>query len=159
MFRAYATLVRLAYFSAIAVALYLGGWWAVAIARIPELGFALRYLSAFELIVYGLLIICVVCAVRALLRAMRRESMLPEIRLRERPEVATVVALTAAFASFLVFNLVLAFLQLWPDTDDANFGGPGVLALMCYTIALLTGEIVLVGRGPFPKPGLGAIPQ
>ena len=84
--------------------------------------------------------------------------MLSEANLHERPAVAAVVALTATFASFLVFNLVLAFLQPWPDTHDANFGGPGVLALMCYTIALLTGELVLVGRGPIAKPEFRAAP-
>jgi MFS-type transporter involved in bile tolerance (Atg22 family) len=146
VFRAYATIVRLAYLSAAAVTLYLAVWSALSIARNPDPGYSLLYLSTFELFVYGLLIACALCAVRALSRPLRRDSFLPESHLRERPVVGTLVALTSAFASFLVFNLVLAFLQLWPDTHDANFGGPSVLALLLYAIALLTGEIVLVGR-------------
>jgi hypothetical protein len=146
VFRAYAIAVRLAYLSAVVVALTSGGWAAVSAADASRPGFFFGNLSASELAWFGLFIACVACAVRALVRPLRRSAFLPESHLRERPVVGTLVALAAAFASFLVFNVGLAFLQTWPDTHDVNFGGPTLLALLLYAIALLIGEIVLVGR-------------
>ena len=140
MFRAYAVVVRLAYLSAVAVGLYFGGW-----ALANPAGWIWNY-SLGELIFAGLFIASVACAVRAATRPFRRLAFIPEAHLRERPVVGTLVTLAAVFASFLGFNIVLAFLQTWPETGDVNFGGPALLALTLYTIALLIGELVLVGR-------------
>ena len=147
MFRAYAISVRLAYLSAVTVAVFIAAWSLVSIvnAQQPWLMF-LRHRSIAELAWDALFIACIACAIRAVFRPLRRAALLPESHLRERPVVGTIVALTAAFASFLVFSIVLAFLQTWPDTGDVNFAGPAALALLLYAIALLTGEIVLVGR-------------
>jgi hypothetical protein len=146
VFRAYAIAVRLAYLSAVVVALLFGGWAAVSAVDAPGPGFFAGKLSAGELSWFGLFISCVACAVRALLRPLRRSAFLPETHLRERPVVGTLVALAAAFAGLLVFNVVLAFLQTWPDAGDVNLAGPIALALLLYTFTLLTGEFVLVGR-------------
>jgi hypothetical protein len=146
VFSAYAILVRLAYSSAVAASLCIGTWTLVSISKAQQPWLFLLPLTIAELAWDSLFIACVICAMRAMFRPLRRISFLPEGHLRERPVVGTLVALSAAFASFLVFNVVLAFLQTWPDTGDVNFGGPIILALVLYAVSLLTGEIALVGR-------------
>jgi hypothetical protein len=148
VFRAYVIAVRLAYLSAVVAAALIGGWTLVTTAGSTSSGISMiRYASAFEMMWYGFIIASVMCAARAITRPLRKISFLPESHLREMPAVATIVATCAVFADWLVFNLVLGLLQTLPDDADGNFAGPSLLALMLYTIALLTGEIVLVGRG------------
>ena len=146
VFRAYAIFVRLAYMSAVAAALLLGVWSLASIATAREPGSFLRHISLGELAWYGLFITSVSCGMRAMFRPLRRMPLLPESHLRERPVVGTLVALAAAFAGFLAFNVALGLIQTLPNGSDANFAGPTVLAFFLYTFALLTGEIVLVGR-------------
>jgi len=46
----------------------------------------------------------------------------------------------------LILMVAWGLITRLPPSTHANFGGPTVLALMLFAIALLTGECVLVGR-------------
>jgi hypothetical protein len=105
--------------------------------------------EAFDLVMIVLLLACVLPAARALVRLVTRRELLPDAHLRERPVVALVVALSAALALFLVCFLLRVWLDILPWGTDAGgpIAGAAGLALMLMAIAMLTGEMVLVGRG------------
>jgi hypothetical protein len=87
---------------------------------------------------------------RALLRLLRRAELIPDTQLRERPVVASLAAIFSLLGCALVFLVVSVWITTPPDVMNSDIGGPlaffGMLALMCFAIALLTGELVLVGR-------------
>jgi hypothetical protein len=127
MFRFFAILVRTTYLLTVLVTLALLVPW------------TLGGLSAVFL-----LSIFIVPAARALYRLIRFGELIPDSRLRAAPIVATLVFVSSAIASFLLVNFVWAFLtRAGRDVELAPFIFFGMFWL---AIALLTGEIVLVGR-------------
>lgn len=89
---------------------------------------------------------------RALRRVVANGTVIPPELVHERPVVAWVVSLAGAVGHFffvIVMSVAidLALLPVWPD----DIGGPFVfvfsLALLSYLIALLCGELALVGDG------------
>jgi hypothetical protein len=77
-------------------------------------------------------------------RLIRYRELIPDAHLREAPVVATLVFASSAFASFLLLNLVWAFwTRAGRDVELEPFVFFGAIWL---AIALLTGEVVLVGR-------------
>ena len=127
MFRFFAILVRTTYLVTVLVTLALLVPW------------AFDGLSAIFLVA-----IFIVPAARALYRLIRFRELIPDAHLREAPIVATLVLVSSAFASFLLLNFVWAILtRAGRDVELAPFVFFGMYWL---AIALLTGEIVLVGR-------------
>jgi sensor histidine kinase YesM len=127
MFRLYAALVRTIYLVTVRVTLAL---------LVPS---ALEGLSAVFLL-GGFIAL----AALAMYRLIRYRELIPDDRLREAPIVATLVLLSSVIASFLLFNLVWAFLtRAGRDVELAPFV---FFVAIWLAIALLTGELVLVGR-------------
>jgi hypothetical protein len=64
--------------------------------------------------------------------------------------VATLVAVTCIFGLLLFLLAASVWLDVMRGADSDDIGGPLmfilILALMSFAIALLTGELVLVGR-------------
>lgn len=127
MFRIYAALVRTNYLVAVLVALtFLVPW-------------TLASVCAFMLL--GLLI---APAARALYRLVRHWQLIPDANLREAPIVATLVCISSVLASFLLLYLHWALLiRAGRDLEVAPLGFFGLIWL---AIALLTAEVVLIGR-------------
>jgi hypothetical protein len=152
MFRSFAVFVRTSYLLTVlavlaGVVLY-GVLWVPALLNQQLFGrnFAYDLWSATILAVMFLL------PARALLRLLRRAELIPDTHLRERPVVASLVALCCLFGCALVFLVVSVWITTPPDRMNSDIGGPlaffGMCALFWFAIALLTGELVLVGRLP-----------
>lgn len=82
-------------------------------------------------------------------RLLRRRPLIPAARLRERPVVATLVALCSAFAVCMAILITTVVADVWSTGAD-DIGGPlaffGMLMAMATAIALLAAELALVGR-------------
>ena len=127
MFRLYAALVRTTYLVTVLVTLAL---------LVPA---ALDGLSAVFLL-GGFIAL----AARAMYRLIRYRELIPDAHLREAPIVATLVLASSAIASYLLLALVWAFwTRAGRDIELEPFVFFGAIWL---AIALLTGELVLVGR-------------
>ena len=145
MFRLFTILVRTSYLIAVLVSLVFLVPWVVAdvasLYRPAFPGIELNRGLATPLLV---LAVFVVPATRALLRLIRRADLIREDHLREAPVVSTLVFLASTCASFLFLNLAWAFLtHAGRDVELAPFVFFGAIWL---ALALLIGEIVLVGR-------------
>jgi hypothetical protein len=78
----------------------------------------------------------------------------PDAHLRERPAVATVVVIPAVLGLLLLCLVIRALIDILPwGAEDVGgpIGGALMLAVLLHVFALLTAEIVLIGR-PKPKP-------
>jgi hypothetical protein len=94
---------------------------------------------------------------RAWARVLRGGDLIPAVRLRERPIEAAMVALACVFAIGFAVLVSSVLVDVWAKGGD-DVGGPIVfftaLAAMAAAIALLIGELVLVGRyTSAPSPG------
>jgi hypothetical protein len=101
---------------------------------------------------FGIAISGLLCGLplRALGRLPHRHQFVPDAHIRERPVVASLVAILS------VMGWTLALLAGWVGIRNLphdDIGGPLagalMLALMLFTAALLVGELVLIGR-PIP---------
>ncbi len=145
MFRVFAILVRTNYLVAVLVALAFFVPWlvqgAASLFRPTISGNETFWRQSILLLVLAGF---VAPALRALFRLVRRASLIPDSHLRGAPVVATVVLVASVLASFLFLNFAWAFLtRAGRDVELAPFVFFGMFWL---AIALLTGEIVLVGR-------------
>ena len=101
---------------------------------------------------YAAAIFVVMCALpsRALARLFRRAELIPDSHLRERPVVAALVTIASILGILLFLLAGSVWLAVLRGADGDDIGGPLafvlMLALMSFAIALLTGELVLVGR-------------
>jgi len=142
MFRAFALLVRASYLLALLVSLA---------CMLPALVQLLPGLPGgrwhWREGLFGVLFVIVFVALplRAAWRLVRRRDLIPELHLRDRPVVASLVLLASACALLLSAIIALALFTRLPEAD-VNIAGPAALAAMLFAIAILTGEIVLVGR-------------
>ena len=151
MFSLCATIVRSVYLLAVACGFGLGGWfllqYSVSILRAG--GFNRIY--AQDLVIVLFLLACVLPAGRAVIRLLRHGELVPNAHLRERPVVASLVTMSSSLAIFLVYVVLRIWLDIQPWGAD-DVGGPlaglAMLATLLLVFALLTGEIVLVGRSP-----------
>jgi hypothetical protein len=96
-------------------------------------------------------ILCVLPCVRALWRVFASGTVIPPELVNERPVVAWVVSLAGSAGHFFFVismsaAIDLALLPEWPD-DIGGLGFVFGLALLSYLIALLCGELALVGNG------------
>jgi len=142
MFRAFALLVRASYLLALLVSL------ACMLPALVQLLAGLpggRWLWREGLFGALFVIVFVALPMRAAWRLIRRRDLIPETHLRERPVVASLVLLASACALLLSGIIALALFTRLPEAD-VNIAGPAVLAVMLFAIAILTGEIVLIGR-------------
>jgi hypothetical protein len=146
-------LVRTSYLITLLVALvFLVPWVFDAVRSLFQPAFSRNEMPWRLSILLLVLAVFIAPATRALLRLVRRADLFPESHMREAPIVSTLVLFASIAASFLFLNLAWAFLtRAGRDVELAPFVFFGMLWL---AIALLTGEIVLVGRqkegtGPF----------
>ena len=86
-----------------------------------------------------------VLALRALGRLLLRHELVPDDHLRERPVVASIVALTCILGTWMTLLPDWFLLTTLPESRDVNLAAPWALGLLCYAVALLVGELVLVG--------------
>jgi len=104
----------------------------------------------YELWTATILAVMFLLPARALLRLLRRAELIPDTHLRERPLVASLTAIFSLLGCALIFLVVFVWITTPPDVMNSDIGGPlaffGSLALMCFAVALLIGELVLVGR-------------
>ncbi len=148
MFRVYAASVRSIYLLAVISSATLGVWLLLQSAwkflRPDSTGTADR----LDIVIIGLLLACVIPAARAIIRIGRRADLLPDAHLRERPVVASLVAFATVVGLLLVYLVLRAWLDIqpWGATDGGPIAGAAGLALLLVAFAMLTGEIVLVGR-------------
>jgi len=140
VFRIYATAVRSIYLLTVICALAVGVW--------AFLNFSVA-LDVQQLIVIGFLLAYAGPAIRAAIRLARSREFVPDAHLRERPLVATLVSIAAAVGIMLLYFVIRVWIDIQPWGRD-DVGGPlaGIfaLAVLLHVFALLTGEIVLVGR-------------
>ena len=94
----------------------------------------------------ALILVFLVLPLRAAWRLVRHHQLVPESHILERPYVATLVVFASHCSNFLLLLVAWALLTTLPDSAHVNIAGPAVLALMLLAIALLVGEVVLVGR-------------
>jgi hypothetical protein len=82
-------------------------------------------------------------------RVCRRRPLIPGERLRERPVVTAVVALSSAFTLAMAAFLIVVIADALEKAAD-DIGGPlgffGMIMVMAAAIALLVAELALVGR-------------
>jgi len=149
MFRICAALVRSIYLLTVITSLVVGGW------ALAEFSTALlrqnmsRGAHVQGLVIFGILLAYVLPAIRAAIRLLRYRDLLPEANLRERPIVGAVVAVPAALGILLSYLVIRAWIDIlpWGDEDAGGpLGGAMILTVLLQVFALLTGEIVLVGR-------------
>jgi hypothetical protein len=145
MFRVFAILVRTNYLVAVLVALvFLVPWLVEGVVSLFRPGYSGNETS-WRLWMLLLVLACFVAlAVRALFRLVRRASLIPDSHLREAPVVAAFVLFASVLASFLFLNLAWAFLTR--AGRDVELAPVVFFGMFWLAIALLTGEIVLVGR-------------
>jgi hypothetical protein len=116
--------------------------------------FMFRSSPAFGEIILALpwLGLWVVPGARAIRRLVKRGALIPAELIRERPVVAGIVTVAGAFGHlwFVLRMSVAIDLALRPEWPD-DVGGPMALifglAMLSYLIALLCGELALVGKG------------
>lgn len=81
-------------------------------------------------------------------RVVRGQGLIPEARLRERPVVSGVVALSSGLTVTLALFFVYVLADAWATAyqgDLGPLGGVGLLAMMTSAVALLVGECALIG--------------
>jgi hypothetical protein len=148
VFRVFAMVVRTTY---LLTALLVLAWAAPALVAFAQSLFHPERFDAWDL--YGAVIFGLLCflPLRALERLLHRSTLVPDSRIRERPVVASLVVVTS------MLGWTLALLAGWVgitslprDDIGGPLGGALMLALMLFAIALLVGEIVLVGRPTGP---------
>jgi hypothetical protein len=100
----------------------------------------------------ALILVFMVLPLRGAWRLVRHHELVPESHIRERPYVATLVVLASQCSNFLLLLVAWVLLTTLPESGDVNIAGPAVLALMLLAIALLVGEVVLVGRMRAARP-------
>jgi pilus assembly protein TadC len=85
---------------------------------------------------------------RAVTRLIRRGELVPDAHLRERPVIAMIVALPAVLGLLLVCAVIRVWIDSQPWGTDAGgpLAGAAALSLLFTAFAVLTGELVLVGR-------------
>jgi hypothetical protein len=100
-------------------------------------------------VVFGTLLVITYLALplRAAGRLLWRRELVPEAHVRERPVVATVVLLASALGFGLSTLIAWALLTRRPG-EDVDIGGATYLTMALFAIAVLVGEIVLIGRQP-----------
>jgi hypothetical protein len=143
MFRAYSILVRTSYLLAIVQTLLSGCWLLI------ELGASRssRVRIESEVLVFTVTtLVFVVPSARALLRLVFHRELVPHLNLVQRPVIAALVLISSTLGTALIALVAWTLLSTLPESPDGNLAGPMVLAIMLYAFALLTGEIVLVGR-------------
>ena len=93
-----------------------------------------------------LLVMCLL-PLRALVRLVSRSELIPASHIRERPVVASVVVIACLLGGALFLLAGWVGLTSLPEDDIGGpLGGAIMLAAMLFAVALLTGELVLVGR-------------
>jgi len=146
MFRAFAILVRATY---LLTSLLVLAWAAsTAVSFVQSLSRPSSFgRDIWDLYEAALLLVMCVLPLRALERLLDRGQFVPDSHIRERPVVALLVVISS------ILGWALALLAGWvmarrlPDADIGGpLGGALMLALALFAIALLTGEMVLVGR-------------
>ncbi len=143
VFRAFAISVRSIYLLMVISGLAIGGW------GLLEIFTGRGRLDGESLVIIGFLLAYFWPAARAGIRLVRFRELVPDAHLRERPVIAAVVTIPAV-VGILLLNLVLHVwieIQPWGAEDVGGpLAGAVMLAVLLHVFALVTGEIVLVGR-------------
>jgi hypothetical protein len=147
MLTVFAGLVRISYLFAALAALIFNGPPLLQFARSLLQPTILTRNSSYEIIMAACALLGLIApASRALLRLLRHAELVPLSHLRERPVVATLVGVTSLCGNALALLVAWGVLSTLPESRGLNFAGPMMLAFMLFAFALLTGEMVLVGR-------------
>ena len=128
------------------LALLYGTWmlysiaWSLTISRLVDVAFTLGWMSLF-----------LIPGTRALWRLVRNGTVIPPVLVHERHVVAGVVTFTGALGHFFFLismagAIDLALVPVWPDEAGKIFIA-AIVALLFYVVALLSGELALVGSG------------
>ena len=160
MFRVYAISVRSIYLLMVISALACGGWALLEFSTAFLRPGGRDQLNAQDLVVIGFLLAFVWPAARAAIRLARFQELIPDAHLRERPVVATMVTIPAALGILLLYLFLRIWLEIQPWGADVGgpLGGVLILAVLLLVFALLTGEMVLVGRvSPATRRGPGPV--
>jgi hypothetical protein len=149
VFRVLATLVRTSYLLTALLVLAGAALWLRSLLQSLTRQLSI-HVDIWDL--YAAVIFVVMCALplRALTRLILRAELIPDSHLRERPLVAALVTIASVFGLLLSLLAGSVWLAVMRGADGSDVGGPLalalMLALMSFAIALLTGELVLVGR-------------
>jgi hypothetical protein len=148
MFRVYAASVRSIYLLAVICSAAIGSWLLLQFVSPIVHPSSYERANVVDLAITILLLACVLPAARALVRLVLRRELVPDAHLRDRPVIAMLVALSAALGLLLVYLLLRVWIDVLPWGTDAGgpIAGAAMLAATLLAIAMLTGEIVLVGR-------------
>ena len=137
VFRAFVILVRTTY---LMTALLVLVWSATVLVSMAWADPGDRY-RAIALVALCLL------PVRALERLLHHATFVPDSHIRERPVVASLVCITSLLGWALMLLAGWTMIRVLPQVDIGGpLAGTLMLALMLFAIALLVGELVLVGR-------------
>jgi hypothetical protein len=149
VFRVFATLARTSYLLTALSVLAGAGLWLVSLLQSLTRQLYIRA-DIWDLYAAGIFVVMCALPLRALTRLIRRAELIPDSHLRERPVVAALVTIASVFGLVLCLLAASVWLAVMRGADGSDVGGPVgfalMLALMSFAIALLTGEIVLVGR-------------
>jgi hypothetical protein len=146
VFRVFAIVVRTTY---LLTALLVLAWAVPALVAFAQSLFRPEGFGPDASDLYGAVVFGVLCllSLRALERLFHRSTFVPDAHIRERPVVASLVVVSS------ILGWALALLAGWvaitslPHEDIGGpLGGALMLALVLFAIALLIGELVLVGR-------------
>jgi hypothetical protein len=149
VFHPFAILVRTSYLLSALIVLAGATLWLVSILQSLVRQVSLRP-DIWDPYAAGIFIVMCALPLRALTRLIRRAALIPDSHLRDRPVVTTLVTIACIFGLLLCLLAGSVWLAVLRGADGSDVGGPLglalMLALMSFAIALLTGELVLVGR-------------
>jgi hypothetical protein len=149
VFRSFAILVRTSYLLGALIVLAGATLWLVSILQSLIRQVSLRP-DIWDLYAAGIFVVMCALPLRALTRLIRRAELIPDSHLRDRSVVAALVTIACIFGLLLCLLAGSVWLEVLRGADGSDVGGPLglalMLALMSFAIALLTGELVLVGR-------------
>ena len=115
-------------------------------------------------VVLGAMSLILIPGIRALLRLGRNGTVISPVLVHERRFIAGVVTFAGGLGNFFFLISMsgfidLALLSVWPDEAGKIFIA-AIVALLFYLVALLAGELALVGNGEPdpPRPSSALFP-
>jgi amino acid transporter len=146
MFRVYVILVRTGYLLAVLIVLTCITPSLAQFVRSTIQPAFIRRDWLVESLTGVVLVLLFLLPLRALARLVRRSELIPDSHLLERPVVAFLVWITSITGCALALLVAWALISTLPEPHHGNLAAPAMLAFMMFAFALLTGELVLVGR-------------
>lgn len=128
------------------LALLFGTWmlssmvWSLTVSQLVDIA-----------IILGAMSLILTPGIRALWRLVRNGTVIPPVLVHERRVVAGVVSIAGGLGNFFFLismsgAIDIALAPEWPD-EAGKIGIAAIVALLFYLVALLSGELALVGNG------------